>query len=237
MLSVKNDYGMKCFYYGSSGHLVRDSYKKKSDEARHNKHRRHSRHFAGEHLNSDFKNLKLFMSNVAFSAETDDINAWFMDSGTSIHMTCNKDWHKNLKEISNGRNIYLGDDRAHQIMGYGDIPRTLPNGRVRRIHNVMYVPEIKKKLIYVSTITNQNLKVEFFKTHCRVKYFLDHCKHVASGIRVGGLYKLDVTSKIHQALTSTTMSIESLWHQRYGHINYHDLLLLHKQSMVEGMLK
>ena len=63
------------------------------------------------------------------------------------------------------------------------------------------------------------MKVEFFKTHCIVKELLDHCKPVASRVKVEGLYKLDVTSKSHQALTSTTMSIESLWHQRYGHIN------------------
>jgi hypothetical protein len=86
------------------------------------KHRRHSGHFAGEGLNSDLKNLKLFVSNVVLSAEMDDVNTWFVDSGASIHMTCNKDWYENFKEISNGGNIYLGDDRAHQIKGYGDIP-------------------------------------------------------------------------------------------------------------------
>jgi hypothetical protein len=49
------------------------------------------------------------------------------------------------------------------------------------------------------------------------------------------MYKIDVTSQNHQALTSATMPTETLWHQRYGHINYHDLFLLQKQSMVEGL--
>ena len=31
------------------------------------------------------------------------------------------------------------------------------------------------------------------------------------------------------------MSIEVLWHQRYGHLNYNDLFLLQKQGMVEGL--
>jgi hypothetical protein len=31
------------------------------------------------------------------------------------------------------------------------------------------------------------------------------------------------------------MPTEIFWHQRYGHINYHDFLLLQKQSMVEGL--
>jgi hypothetical protein len=34
----------------------------------------------------------------------------------------------------------------------------------------------------------------------------DHYKIIATGIRVGGLYKLDVKSKNHQALASTTMT-------------------------------
>ena len=28
----------------------------------------------------------------------------------------------------------------------------------------------------------------------------------------------------------------SLWHQKYGHLNHNDLMLLNKKSMVEGLL-
>ena len=87
----------------------------------------------------------------------------------------------------------------------------------------------------MSTITDQNLKVEFFKNYCIVKDLLDHFQTVATGVRVGGLYKLDVTRKAHHALTSTTMPTKILWHQRYGHINHPDLLLLQKNNMVEGL--
>jgi hypothetical protein len=31
------------------------------------------------------------------------------------------------------------------------------------------------------------------------------------------------------------MPTKSLWHQRYGHINHNDLLLLQKNNMVEGL--
>jgi hypothetical protein len=31
------------------------------------------------------------------------------------------------------------------------------------------------------------------------------------------------------------MPTENLWHQSYGHINYHDLFLLQKKIMVEGL--
>jgi hypothetical protein len=112
---------------------------------------------------------------------------------------------------------------------------TLSNGTSHHIHNVVYVPGIKKILISVSTITDQKLKVELFKNYCIVKDLLDQFKIVATRVRAGGLYKLDVTSKTHHTPASTTMPIENLWHQRYGHINHPDLLLLQKKNMVEGL--
>ena len=99
----------------------------------------------------------------------------------------------------------------------------------------MYVPGLKKNLILVSTITDQHLKVEFMKSHCLVKDVQDNYKVVAKGMRVGGLYKLDVMKNGHQALASTGMSTIELWHQRYGHLNHHDLMLLQKKLMVEGL--
>jgi hypothetical protein len=188
-----------------------------------------------EPLNFDSRDLRMFVSNTALSAETDDSDAWFVDFRASVHMTCNKIWYTNFKETQNGASIYLCDDHAHQIKGYGDIPVTLSNGTVRHIHNVVYVPGIKKFFIYVSTITDQDLKVEFFKNYCIVKDLLDHFKTIATGVRAGGLYKLDVTNKAHHALTSATMPTDILWHQRYGHINHPDLFLLQKKNTIEGL--
>lgn len=73
---------------------------------------------------------------------------------------------------------------------------------------------MNKFFVSVSTITDQNLKVEFFKTHCIVNDLLDNCKHVASRVRVGGMYKLDVTRKSQQALNYITMTSKSILHER-----------------------
>ena len=55
-----------------------------------------------------------------------------------------------------------------------------PRGQERKIHNVMYVPSIKKNLIYVSTIIDQDLKVEFVKSQCVVKDIQDHYKVITT---------------------------------------------------------
>ena len=54
-------------------------------------------------------------------------------------------------------------------------------------------------------------------------------------MRVGGLYKLNVMKNGNQTLASTDMSTIELWHQRYGHLNHNDLMLLQKKLMVEGL--
>ena len=151
---------------------------------------------------------------------------WFIDSSSSTHMSCNKELYDEYYDNIDGTHIYLGDNGSHKFQGYVLISVNLPNGQLRQIHNVMYVPSIKRNLISVSTITNNNLKVEFGKLRCVVKDVQNHYRVVSTGTRVGGLYKLDVTMKRHVALTSTTMSIEDLWHHRYGHLNYNDLMLL-----------
>lgn len=106
---------------------------------------------------------------------------------------------------------------------------------MKQIHNVMYVLSIRKNLIYVSTITNQNLNVEFTQSNYYVKDSQNHYKVIAIGTRLGGLYKLDIIKNKHQALTSSVISTEELWHHRYGHLNEHDLVQLQKKSMVEGL--
>ena len=133
---------------------------------------------------------------------------------------------KDYQKTNNGVNIYLGDDRSHRFKGYANISVTLPNGSVKQIQNAMHVPSIKKNFMSVSTITDEELKVEFVKFGFFIKDEHDHYKVIATGVRVGGLYKLDVTMKGHQALASIAMSTEFLCHQRYGHLNYNDLLLL-----------
>ena len=164
--------------------------------------------------NESFQNLKLFISEAALSVETDDENAWFIDSGALAHMSCVKEWFDEYNESTYATHIYLGDNRSHKIQGYGVICVNLPNGQKKQIHNVLYVPGIKKNFISISTITDQNLNVEFMQSHYLVKDIQNHHHVIATWTRIGGLYKLDVTKSNHQALASTTITIEELWHRR-----------------------
>ena len=99
----------------------------------------------------------------------------------------------------------------------------------------MYVLCITKNLISISMITDQDLKVEFLKSNCYIKDLLDGMKTIATRIRTGGLYKLDVRPALVRALTEASLNTKDLWHQRFNHINYNDFLLLQRKEMVRDL--
>eukprot|EP00253_Pinus_taeda_P007519 PITA_07519 len=70
------------------------------------------------------KKFRLFM---VYFDENVDADIWYVDSGASTHMMGNRQWFKDFKEINDGSQIYLGDDRSHQIKGCGKISIILPN--------------------------------------------------------------------------------------------------------------
>ena len=118
------------FYCGKFGHYAKDCYKRKANESK-----QKSRKYNGNYVKTDtsinegFMNLKLFISEAALFEETDDENAWFIDSSASAHMSCVKEWFDEYHETIDKTHIYLGDNISHKIQGYGVICFNLPNGQ------------------------------------------------------------------------------------------------------------
>lgn len=128
-------------------------------------------------------------------------------------MTGKKKWFKNLRKSNTRVKVYLGNNIEYEIKGHGYFLVTLPDGKIKNIYNVWYVPGNKKNLISVLKITYQDLKVELFKSYCIIKYFLDQMKPIATSVRIGGIYKLDVKSTPQQELMSSNKSTKNFWHQ------------------------
>lgn len=154
-----------CYYYGKHGHHSKDFYKRKYNESR-QRNIRHNGNFVDKDtsISDGFKNLKLFLSDAVLSMENDAVNVSFIDSRESLHMSCNKEWFDEYYENIYETYVYLGDNKSVKIQGYGEIGVNFPNGKERHILNVMYVFGIRKNLIFVSTISDEDLKVEFLKS-------------------------------------------------------------------------
>jgi hypothetical protein len=69
-------------------------------------------------------------------------------------MMCNSIWFYDLHERTINENKFLGANRSHEIKVCGNVCVQFPSGCVNKIENAMYVPRIKKNLIFVSTIVD-----------------------------------------------------------------------------------
>ena len=121
-----------CFYCGKPSHHAKDCYKRKVHESK-KRYRKHNGNYVKSDtpINDGVKNLKLFISEDALSAKTDDENAWFIDYGASTHMSCNKKWSGEYHDNTDGTHIYLADNRSHKVQGYGVICVNFPNGQMK----------------------------------------------------------------------------------------------------------
>ena len=117
-------------YYGNSGHIARECFRNKNHESNH-RYRKHNGNYVRKPDVNGFKNLRLFISENAMSIEINDKSAWFIDSGASPHMSCNREWYDEYHENSDATHIYLGDNRSHEVRVYGVISVNIPDGQIK----------------------------------------------------------------------------------------------------------
>ena len=73
---------------------------------------------------------------------------WYMDSGTSSHMTNHKEWFSFLEKPEKQGVVKTGDDTPHPIVHIGDVPLSHVDQK-GIMRNVLHVPTITKILVSV----------------------------------------------------------------------------------------
>ena len=96
------------------------------------------------------------------------------------------------------------------------------------LENVLYVPGICKNLISISAIATHGHRIVFRQCHCVDRY------------SQGGLYRLDAYDRCSDSSAHDAHAVDIdllpdtyLWHERFGHLNFGDLVKL--PNIVEDM--
>jgi hypothetical protein len=128
--------------------------------------------------------------------------------------------------------VELGDDGTYDIKGFGSTSFQFHSGNIFHIHEILYVPGLKKNLIYVPVLESKGYSIAFSKGKALLwSSNEDLSTAITIGTRESGLYKL--SGQVVQALVHETINPCELWHRRLGHLNYNALPGL--QKMVTGM--
>jgi hypothetical protein len=87
-----------------------------------------------------------FLSSIVY----EDIKVWFVDSGSSHHMTGMKSIFLTFLEIDTDFYVGFGTNTRHAIKGVGYVRFQLDSGGFLGIEHMLFVIELKMNLLSVS---------------------------------------------------------------------------------------
>nr|GEY44534.1 retrovirus-related Pol polyprotein from transposon TNT 1-94 [Tanacetum cinerariifolium] len=155
---------------------------------------------------------------------------WIMDLGFSYHMTPRLDIIFDCLECDGG-SVQLGDNGECKIRGIGKVRVQLKDVSSFMLHNVRYIPELKRNLISLRTVKKEGYTVKLQSGKVKV---INGSRVILSGIqRDNYVYSLDghaMAGEINASVEEKD-SLAQVWHKRLGHISEAGLQVLEKQGL------
>lgn len=116
--------------------------------------------FTSNNTNNDmFTHQSTKSIALLFPSQSQQINAWVLDSGATQHMCNNKSLFTNFE--TSATTITIADNSKIQATGKGDVAITTNNGRSFSLRNVLYVPykniQVKSRKSILQDNTNINV--------------------------------------------------------------------------------
>ena len=232
---------IKCWYCSRKGHTRNDcNFKKAADKLRDKKHSKKPATAAAASTKESTNNSYALMAHRSFPGDSDD---WFVDSGATDHMCCDKDPFTVYHSLDRPKPIYLSDSSVLNAYGMA----TIRIGDKVNLFDVLHVPDIDINLISVDKVLQQDYDVLFSGDGYTIK---QGNKNIIGAFRVGNLFRVNEKARkrtilysdaLSRAVSVTPQPADSpcdppalplppvgaqplvLWHQRLGNLNYYDL--------------
>eukprot|EP00253_Pinus_taeda_P002148 PITA_02148 len=151
---------VRCFHCHEVGHYASNFPRRKSKKG-------FEEGSKGEALASKFElDFTLFTYMVSSMVGS----GWFLDSGTSFHMTGDKSLFSTLEEKDIQILIAMGNDQKYSVSGVGIVIFQREHGYRLTLTDFKYVPRLKRNLVPIAMLEDRGYDVVFSKG----KVFLRH---------------------------------------------------------------
>jgi hypothetical protein len=95
----------------------------------------------------------------------EDIESWFVDSGSSRHMTGLRSVFLDLTEIDSDCRVNCGASPQLAVKGVGRVRFQLESGGLLEVSEVLYIPELTTNFLSVSALDESGFGVVFYGGH------------------------------------------------------------------------
>jgi hypothetical protein len=176
---------------------------------------------------------KEFSLVVCLSTRATHSSVWYIDSGASRHMTGVREHLTYLTKIDD-LEVVLRDDRVVKAVGSGTISFQRESLPPMLLRDVLYVPDLKKNLISVSTIEERGYEVLFHDGHV---FLFPKGSSITSakviGTRHENLYKFMFQPASALFHSTNINDLCELWHRRMNHLHHGAMRIL--REIVTGV--
>ncbi|RVW81965.1 Retrovirus-related Pol polyprotein from transposon TNT 1-94 [Vitis vinifera] len=150
-------------------------------------------------------------------------NSWWLDTGATIHVT------NSLQEMTNRRKsskheecVYMGDGSKVKVEFFGMIKLKLIIESFLLLHNVAFIPSLRRNLISVSSLDRHGYSFHFGGG--KVDIFCNSVL-IGNGVLFGNLYSLS----LHHGLLCDSSSVNSVVGCKRARMNLSSSMLWHKR--------
>ncbi|XP_012574203.1 uncharacterized protein [Cicer arietinum] len=141
--------GIQCFNCQKYGHFANEckhnkSLQRKDDEV--------------QYANDEDSDSEGVLLMAATKPEVEQSEFWYLDTGCSNHMTCNKYWFKNWNmEVK--RKVMFADNSSVTAEGIGSVNFMSKDGQSSYINDVLYVPSMKNNLLSLGQLLQKGFSM------------------------------------------------------------------------------
>ncbi|KAE8736163.1 UPF0481 protein [Hibiscus syriacus] len=86
---------------------------------------------------------------------------WWLDTGATHHICCDKDSFAELVSCEKGEKLYMGNVATSTIKGKDTVILKMTSGKELKLQNVLYVPDIRKNLVFGTLLSIHSFRMVF----------------------------------------------------------------------------
>ncbi|KZV24436.1 hypothetical protein F511_24231 [Dorcoceras hygrometricum] len=149
--TFKKKFVGKCYNCDGMGHKASDCKKpKRAREAN-----------TVDDISHDVSNINLCAVVFEVNLIGSNPREWWIDTGATRHVCSDKEMFATLQESENGEKLYMGNSATSEIKGQGKVVLKMTSGKELTLNNVLYVPDIRKNLMFGSLLNKHGFRIVF----------------------------------------------------------------------------